>query len=131
MWLLPQQLKNIPISEGFKSHAEMQLMLQSSVVFLSSQIKAGEKKQLGKRDLQMLQSKRAQLSSGIDTILITSGPADIRKAERVYQLCFVALTAKCTLQHVMSFTDNKRKCVELEVLFIVLSVGWVYSGLED
>lgn len=30
--------KNVPVSE-FKSCAEMQLMLQSSVVFLSSQIK--------------------------------------------------------------------------------------------
>lgn len=36
--------KNVPISEEFKSCAEMQLMLQSSVVFLSPQIKfKGEK----------------------------------------------------------------------------------------
>lgn len=41
--------KNIPISEGFKSCAEMQLMLQSSVVFLSSQIKVGGKMLVGKR----------------------------------------------------------------------------------
>lgn len=42
--------KNVPISEEFKSCAEMQLMLQSSVVFLSPQIKfKGEKKLLGKR----------------------------------------------------------------------------------
>jgi len=35
--------KNIPIFEGFKSHTEMQLMLQRSVVFFSSQIKTGGK----------------------------------------------------------------------------------------
>lgn len=36
--------RNVPISEGFKSCAEMQLMLQSSVVFLSSQIKVKGKR---------------------------------------------------------------------------------------
>lgn len=71
----------------------------------------------------MLQSKRAQPSSDIDTVLITSGLAELRKAERVHQLCFVALSAGCTLEHVIPFTANKGKCTELEVMVIVLSVG--------
>ena len=55
----------------------------------------------------MLQGKRAQPSSGIDTILITSGPADIRKAERVQQLCVVALSAECTLSEVKDFSVSR------------------------
>jgi len=79
----------------------------------------------------MLQSRRAQLSCSVDTILITSGPADLRNAERVHQLCFVALSTECTLQHIMPSTANKRRCTDLEVRVMVLSLGWICSELDS